>query len=131
MRDAVELLADGGVDLRAAMAVHVDPQRRVAIEVAPAALVDQPRALAGRDHERVLALPLGLLREGVPEPCAIELGDQGADAGHRRRFCQKRGRSDRSNPRDAGGVKALQAHARLRDARWTTFVRINKLGVHP
>ena len=33
--------------------------------------------------------------------------------------------------RDAGGVKALQAHARSRDARWTTFVRINKLGVHP
>ena len=128
VRDAVELLADRGVDLRAAMAVHVDPQRRVAVEVPPPALVDQPHALAGRDHERILALPLGLLREGVPEPRAIELGDQGADAGHRRRFCQKRGRS---NPQGAGGVKALQAHARSRDARWTTFVRINKLGGTP
>ena len=54
------------------MAVHVDPQRSVAVEVTPAALVDEPRALAGGDHERVVALPVRLLGEGVPEPDAIE-----------------------------------------------------------
>ena len=36
VRDAVELLAHGGVDLRPAVAVDVDPERRVAVEVAPA-----------------------------------------------------------------------------------------------
>jgi hypothetical protein len=84
VRDAVELLAHGCVDLRPAVPVHVDPQRGVAVEVATTVLVDQPGALAGRDHERVLPLPVGLLRERVPEPQAVELGDRGAYACHGR-----------------------------------------------
>ena len=113
MRDAIELLAHGGVDLRPTVTVDVDPQRRVAVEVATTALVDEPGAFAGGDHERVVALPLRLLGERVPEPDAIELGDRGANLRHRRRFCQTRASGTSSNPEGTGSVQALRGNAAL------------------
>ena len=45
MGDAVELVAHRGVDRRVAVAVHVAPQRRDAVDVAAPLAVDQLAAL--------------------------------------------------------------------------------------
>ena len=67
MRDAVELVAHGRVDLRVAVAVDVAPERRDAVDVAPAVDVDQVGALGALDDERLLLHPAALLGERVPE----------------------------------------------------------------
>ena len=79
--DAIELVAQRLVDQRMSMAVHVAPQRGVAIDVAPPVLVDEVGALGVVDHDRVLGAPITLLRERVPEVPVIELRDGGR---HRR-----------------------------------------------
>ena len=48
VRDALELRAQRGVERRVAVAVHVAPERRDAVEVAPAVRVDELVALAPR-----------------------------------------------------------------------------------
>ena len=54
----VELRAHGAVDRRVAVAVDVAPQRRDAVDVAPALGVDQVGALGPLDHQRLLAPPV-------------------------------------------------------------------------
>ena len=76
VRDPPELVAHGGVDRRVAVAVDVAPQRRDAVDVAVAVGVDQVGALGALDHQRLLALPVELLRERVPEVALIEVGDR-------------------------------------------------------
>ncbi len=56
------------------MAVDVAPERRDAVDVAPALGVDQVSALAGLDRESVGLTPALLLGEGMPEVPVIELG---------------------------------------------------------
>ena len=74
VRDPVELRAHGGVDGRVAVAVHVAPQRRDPVEVAPAVLVDQLVALGGGDDQRLGREPVAHLRERVPEEAPVEVG---------------------------------------------------------
>ena len=71
--DAVELLADGRVDRRVAVAVDVAPERGDAVDVAAAVGVDQVGALAALDHQRLFLAPALLLGEGVPEVVLVEL----------------------------------------------------------
>ena len=69
----VELLAEGGVELRHAVAVDVAPQRRDAVEVLAAVEVDEEAAVAPRDDERRLG-GVGLhRRERVPDVVAVPL----------------------------------------------------------
>jgi hypothetical protein len=75
MRDAIELVADGAVDRRMAMAVDVAPQRRRAVDVALAVLGDQVGALGAVDHQRLLLDPALLLRERMPEVLVVQFGD--------------------------------------------------------
>ena len=63
------------VDQRMAVAVDVAPQRRDAVDVAPALGVDQVGALGALDHERLLAAPVALLGERVPEVAMVEVAD--------------------------------------------------------
>ena len=53
VREAAELFGDGGVDFRHAMAEKVAPQRRGAVEQAPAAIVDEVVAVGAHDDERL------------------------------------------------------------------------------
>jgi hypothetical protein len=73
--DAVELVAHRGVDARVAVPVDVAPERRDAVDVAVAVDVDQVRALGPIDDQQVLVHPALLLRERVPEMCAIGGGE--------------------------------------------------------
>ena len=75
MGDGVELRLHRLVDPRMAMAVHVAPQRRDAVDVAAAVGVDQVGALAALDDQRVLLLPALLLRERMPEVTAVVGGE--------------------------------------------------------
>src|SRR5262245_840486 len=63
-----------------AVAVHVAPQRRHAVQVAAALCVDEPAALGLGDDERLLAQPVGHLREGMPEVAMVPLDE--ARPGH-------------------------------------------------
>ena len=56
-----------GVELGLAVAVHVAPQRRHAVEIAPALGVDQVVALAPFDDQRRLGQPVAHLGERMPE----------------------------------------------------------------
>jgi hypothetical protein len=51
VREAAELIADGGVDLRDAVAQQVAPQGRGRVEVAAAAIVDEAMAFRAHDDE--------------------------------------------------------------------------------
>ena len=53
MGDAIELRADGIVELAAMVAVNVDPERADAVEVAAAVDVDELVAFGARDDERL------------------------------------------------------------------------------
>ena len=68
MRHFVELRADGGVDLRVAMAVDVAPQAAHAVDILVAVNVDQHAPFGPFDHKRLV---LGHLREGVPDERAV------------------------------------------------------------
>ena len=72
VRHAVELVADGGVDRGMAVPVDRAPQRRDAVDVAPALGVDQLAALGALHDQRVLLRPSALLGEGVPDVLAVE-----------------------------------------------------------
>ena len=73
VRHPVELVADGPVDLRVAMAVDVAPERGDAVDVVAAVGVDQLPALGPLDRERLFLAPTLLLGERMPEVVAIEL----------------------------------------------------------
>ena len=72
MGDVIELIADRLVEGGVAVAVDVAPQRRDAVDVAPAIRVDQVGALAGVDRQRLGLDPSALLGEGVPDVPVIE-----------------------------------------------------------
>ena len=72
MRDALELLADRGVDRRVGVAVDVAPQRRGAVEVGVAVGVVERAALGPLDDERVLLGPALLLGERVPQDPLVD-----------------------------------------------------------
>ena len=72
--DSLELVANGLVDQRVAMAVDVAPQRRDAVQVAAPVGVDQLVAPGPLDHQRLLADPVPLLGERMPHVKVIELG---------------------------------------------------------
>ena len=65
--EAVELVAHGLVDLRAAVADGVAPDRGDPVEVALPVDVDEVVALGGHDHQRVLVAVDGVGCEGVPD----------------------------------------------------------------
>ena len=65
--EPVELGPDGVVDLGDPVAVHGDPQRRDAVEVAAAVGVAEVHPLGAVDHERLVVRPLRVLGEGVPD----------------------------------------------------------------
>src|SRR5262249_6414479 len=67
--------AYGGIERRMAVSVHVAPQRRHAVQVAPALRVDEPAALRLGDDERLLPQPVGHLREGVPEVAMVPVDE--------------------------------------------------------
>ena len=73
MRDALELLADRGVDRRVGVAVDVAPQRRGAVEVGVAVGVVERAALGPLDDQRVLLAPALLLRERVPQDPLVDV----------------------------------------------------------
>ena len=62
------LLGEGRIEPRVPVAVHVAPHAGRAVEVAGTVGVDEPRALAPLDQERVVILHL---RERVPDVLAI------------------------------------------------------------
>ena len=62
--------ANGGVDLRVAMAVDVAPQAADAVDVPVAVDIDQHAAFGPFDHKRLV---LGHLREGVPDVRAVPI----------------------------------------------------------
>src|SRR5690349_14216981 len=68
MSDLVELLANGRVDLRMSMAMHVAPQAADAVDISTPLHVDQRAALGPLDEQRLV---LGHLRERVPDVVAI------------------------------------------------------------
>ena len=70
--DVLELCDDRRVELRMAMAVHVAPQAADRVEIFPAVDVDQRRALAALEDQRLV---LGHLRERVPDDLAIPLDE--------------------------------------------------------
>ena len=73
MGHPVELVADRLVDPRVPVAVDVAPERGDAVDVAAAVGVDQIRALAPLDHERLLFRPSLLLGERMPDVALIDL----------------------------------------------------------
>jgi hypothetical protein len=74
MGDAIELRAHRLIDCRVTVAVHVAPQRRDAVQIAPPVGVNQLATLGRLDHQRLLRHPVALLRERVPEVIVIEPG---------------------------------------------------------
>ena len=68
VRDLVQLLAQGRVEPRMAMAVHVAPQAADGIEIFAAVDVDQGAPVGPFDDERFV---LGHLREGMPDDFAV------------------------------------------------------------
>ncbi len=68
MGHLVELLADGRVEPRVAMAVDVAPQAGHAVEILAAVDVDQRAAVGPLDDQRLVLAHLG---EGVPDDVAI------------------------------------------------------------
>jgi len=73
--DAVELLANGPVDQRLAVAVDVAPQGRDAVDVAPPLGVDQVGPIGALDRHRLFPTPVELLGEWMPEVVAIPVGN--------------------------------------------------------
>src|SRR6266511_753749 len=73
--DPPELRADGLVDLRDAVAVDVAPERGNAVEVAVPERVDEVRAVARVDDERLLREPVLHLRERVPQVPVVRLAE--------------------------------------------------------
>jgi hypothetical protein len=71
--DPLELVVDGLVDQRVAMPVDVAPQRGDAVDVASSLGADQVGALGPLDHQWLLATPVELLREWVPEVMVVEV----------------------------------------------------------
>ena len=59
-----------------AMPVHVAPEGRHAVQVAPSAGVDQRAPLGLRDDERLLGEPVRHLRERVPEMAVVPAGER-------------------------------------------------------
>ena len=67
VRNSIQLLANGIVDLGDAMSVHVAPQRRDAIEITVAVRVNQVETVTGGNDGRVL-VPIRLHRsKGMPD----------------------------------------------------------------
>ena len=86
VRDTVELRLHRRVDVRVPVAVDGAPERRGAVDVAPAVRVDQLGPLGALDDRRVLRRPSPLLGEGVPDVLAIGLSKRirhGPDASYR------------------------------------------------
>jgi hypothetical protein len=75
VRYALELGAHGGIDARVAVAVHVAPERRHAVDVAAALDVDQVGALGTLDDQRWLLGPASLLGERVPKMGVVGGGE--------------------------------------------------------
>src|SRR6266851_7533483 len=71
MRHTVELLDDRLVQLAPVVAVHVEPQRRVTVEVLVPVDVVEPHALRPRHDQRLVGEELLHLRKGVPEVAPI------------------------------------------------------------
>ncbi len=69
--DPVKLVAQRGVDARMAVPVDVAPERGDAVDVAVAVDVDEVGTLRALDDQLLLLLPAALLRERMPEVCAV------------------------------------------------------------
>ena len=69
VREPVELLADGLVDLGPPMAVQIGPDRGIAIEVFAALIIAQHRAFPGNQDDGIMTwrVPVAHLGEGVPD----------------------------------------------------------------
>lgn len=78
MRHLVQLFPDRLIQDRMTVAMDVRPDRRVAIEVASAETIFQPRSAPGNQHERLVigGNPVAHLRERMPDMRFVEL-DQG------------------------------------------------------
>ncbi len=79
-----ELFEERGVEFRNPVAVHIRPQARHAVEVPFSRAVDEPTALRAVDDQRLDGIPLGMLREGVPQVGLIEGGEIFVHAGRYR-----------------------------------------------
>ncbi len=79
--DFAELRGDRGVDRRVAVAMHVAPQRRGAIEEPAAVGVDELAALAGHNDGGILGHPRLLLSERVPQDRVVAVAQCGANGG--------------------------------------------------
>lgn len=75
MGDAVELIADGLIDLGDAVAVDVAPEAGDAVDVAVFLGVDEVDAFGVVDDEGRGLAPLAHGGEGVPEVVVVELGE--------------------------------------------------------
>src|SRR5262249_26976008 len=76
VRDAVELRADGVVDLGAAVSVQVHPERGDTVEIGTALLVDKMVALGACDDEGLVVEPGAHLGEGMPHVASVELDNR-------------------------------------------------------
>jgi hypothetical protein len=82
VRDAIHLRAQCRVERRMAVPVHVAPERRDAVQVAPSVGIDEPAATALDDHERIVGEPFPHLGERVPEVRPVPR-DRASRVGHR------------------------------------------------
>src|SRR5262249_31683998 len=73
--DALELAAQRRVERRMPVTMHVAPQRRHPVEVAPPLRVGEPAAIGLGDDERLLTQPVGHLGEGVPEVTVVPVDE--------------------------------------------------------
>ena len=88
--NAVKLPPDGRVELGHTMAVEVAPQRRDAVNIAPAVEVDQVAAFGAVDQERrFLGVSLHR-REGVPDVLAVPSFELFAGGVHEGSVCPSR-----------------------------------------
>ena len=73
MGNAVELIANGGVNSWVAMTVDVAPHATGTIQEFAAVNIDQVAALSAGDDERLV---IGHLGEGVPVVAVIPVGEE-------------------------------------------------------
>ncbi len=82
VRDLVELIPNRVIDLANAMPVNVAPQRRDAVQIAPAVRIDQMNPLTRDDHQRLRFQPQLHRRKRMPDVAAIELAEMVGLIGH-------------------------------------------------
>ena len=75
MCESIELRANRRIDFRHAMAVHVAPQTRHAVQISIAVAVDQVHSVGVGDHQRLEFVPQLHRREWMPDVLLIELAE--------------------------------------------------------